>query len=68
MDAPNMQQGKVCKCPHHKMMPILVILFGLVFLLGNMGVLSWALVGLVWPVLVIAAGGMKLAKGMCKCC
>ena len=59
-----------CRCPHHKVMPILVILFGLTFLLGNWGTFSWGTVAMVWPILVIIAGAMKWAdkSGMCKCC
>ena len=69
----NMQMGgdkKVCKCHHHKAMPILVIVFGLVFLLGNMHVLTWEAVSWIWPVLVIIAGAKKIVMGMgmCKCC
>jgi len=63
--------SKVClKCHHHKVMPILVILFGLTFLLGTWGTLSPDTVNIVWPILVIVAGLMKLAEksGMCKCC
>ena len=60
----------MCKCPHHKVMPVLVILFGVTFLLGYWGTLSWGMVNTVWPILVILAGAMKLAdkSGMCKCC
>ena len=59
-----------CACHHHKVAPILVILFGLTFLLGTWGTLSWGTVHTVWPILVIIAGLMKLADkmGMCKCC
>lgn len=67
----NMQGTKgICKCPHHKVVPILVILFGLTFLLGMWSMLSWDAVNIIWPVLVIAAGAMKLTErmGMCKCC
>ena len=46
----------VCKCHHHNVTPVLVILFGLTFLLGNWGTLSSDTVGIVWPVLVIVAG------------
>lgn len=60
----------MCKCPHHKVTPVLVVLFGLTFLLGTWGTLSWGAVNVIWPVLVILAGAMKLAEksGMCKCC
>ena len=59
-----------CKCPHHKVTPILVMLFGLTFLLGTLGTLSWDTVNIIWPVLVILAGAMTLGdkSGMCKCC
>lgn len=65
----NMQGMKnVCPCSHHKVVPVLVILFGLVFLLGNWGVLSWGVVNFLWPVFVIAGGFTKLMSGKCKCC
>ncbi len=68
MENPNMQQGKKCDCPHHKVVPVLTILFGLIFLLANWGVLTWSFVGWAWPVLVIIAGGTKLGENKCKCC
>ena len=65
----NMEEGKnVCKCSHHKMVPGLIVVFGLVFLLGALGVLSSNAVSIAWPIVVIAAGAMKMMEGMCKCC
>lgn len=60
----------MCKCGHHKVIPVLVILIGLTFLLGAWGTLSWDSVSVIWPVLVIIGGLMKLAdkSGMCKYC
>ncbi len=62
----------ICKGQHHKAMPVLVILFGLTFLLGAMNILSPDTVMMIWPVLVIIAGVKKLmmgmGMGMCKCC
>ena len=60
----------MCACSHHKVMPILVILFGLTFLLGALGILTSGFVNIAWPVIVIAGGLMKwISKsGMCKCC
>ncbi len=60
----------MCKCPHHKAMPVLVILFGLTFLLEALGVVTSGFAMVVWPVLVIIAGLMKWTEksGMCKCC
>lgn len=59
-----------CKCTHHKVLPVLVILFGLTFLLEGLGVITSSFAMIVWPVLVIAGGVMKLVSstGMCKCC
>lgn len=62
-------EGKnVCTCSHHKVLPILIVLLGLTFLLGNMGTINAGTVNLIWPVLVIIAGGMKLFSHKCKCC
>jgi len=61
---------KVCHCPHHKVMPVLVILFGLTFLLKALGVVTYDFAMITWPILVILAGLQKFAtkSGMCKCC
>lgn len=59
---------KSCGCPHHKALPALVIVFGLLFLLGNMNVVTAGFVQTGWPVLVILGGLVKLTKKMCKCC
>jgi hypothetical protein len=61
-------QGGMCKCPHHKVIPVLIVLFGLTFLLGALGVISGNTVSIIWPSLIILGGLMKLTKGMCKCC
>ena len=58
----------VCRCPHHKMVPILVILFGALFLLGALDMVSAWTVSIGWPILVIVGGFTKLMKNKCKCC
>ena len=63
-----MNQGGECECHHHKFLPLLVILFALVFLLGNTGVFSSQLVGVLWPILVGLAGILKLGESKCRCC
>jgi hypothetical protein len=63
----DMKMGKMCGCGCHKVMPILVVLFGLDFLLGMLGVLTPSFVSISWPILVIIAGCMKLFKGSCGC-
>lgn len=58
-----------CSCSHHKVIPILMVLFGLTFLLGNLNnMISPETVNLIWPVLVIIAGGTKLFHHKCGCC
>ncbi len=66
----NMGGKNMCKCPHHKVFSILVILLGLDFLLGAWGIISSDTVNIIWPILVIVAGATKLGEksGMCKCC
>ena len=61
-----MMHGEVCKCPHHKVKPLLIFLFGLDFFLGYLGVLTENFVMMTWPILVMAAGVMKMSR--CKCC
>jgi hypothetical protein len=60
--------GKTCGCMHHKMIPLLIVLIGVVFLLGNLGKISMETVSIIWPALVILAGLQKMFSGMCKCC
>ena len=61
-------EEKKCPCPCHHVMGIFIVLFGLMFLLGALGVLSERTVGIIWPVLVILAGLKKVFSGFCKCC
>ncbi|MDO8655313.1 MAG: hypothetical protein Q7R48_02745 [bacterium] len=63
-----MNGDKTCGCVHHKAFPVLIVLFGLLFLLGEMNVVAASTVNLGWPILIILAGLVKLSKGMCKCC
>ena len=46
---------------------MLVFLFGLVFLLGSMGVLSGMTVAYTWPVLIMIFGATRFMGGSCKC-
>lgn len=62
------QKAGICKCPHHKVVPLMVVLFGLTFLLGNFGILSSSFVDIVWPILVVIGGGAKLFESKCTCC
>ncbi|MBI1999100.1 MAG: hypothetical protein HYS74_00395 [Parcubacteria group bacterium] len=58
----------MCSCPHHKIVPLLVVAFGVLFLGGTLGWWGANVVTLGWPILVIIAGGSKLFSGFCKCC
>jgi len=61
-----MEDKKVCKCTHHKIVPVCIALIGLVILLGGMNVLTPGFVSFVWPLLLIVIGVTKMIK--CKCC
>jgi hypothetical protein len=58
----------ICRCPHHKVIPLLVALFGLVFLLKGLGFVGEGMVAIVWPTIVLIAGLMKATESYCKCC
>ena len=57
-----------CKCPHHKIIPVLIIVFALVFLLGALDVVSSRFVSISWPILLGLAGVFKLVERKCTCC
>jgi hypothetical protein len=61
-------QDKKCGCPCHKAVGLFILLIGITFLLGALGVITEHTVSLIWPVFVILLGLKKLAGGMCKCC
>ena len=60
-----MENEKVCKCPHHKLMPWCIILIGVAFLLMNLNIYVHAM-SIIWPILLIVIGLKKLVA--CKCC
>lgn len=60
--------GMKCDCSHHKVVPITIIAFGLLFLLGALDVFTAATVAIIWPILVIVAGGVMLMGRKCSCC
>jgi hypothetical protein len=70
MDEQNkgMNHPMMCKCPHHKMVPLMIALIGLSFLLGELGVLSIHAVNIIWPILVIIGAFTKMGGNNCKCC
>ena len=63
-----MNDKKVCSCPHHAMLPIFAVAFGLTFLLRGLGVLEPGIANIIWPIIVMAAGMTKLGSRFCTCC
>jgi len=59
--------GKKC-CPCKKMPAVFVILFGLTFLLREVGVISYHVAAVTWPIIVILAGAQFICRDSCKCC
>lgn len=59
---------KKCCCPCHKAMGVLVVLFGLSFLLERLGLISHEAASLAWPIFIVLAGVKMIAKDCCKCC
>ena len=64
----SMNDKKVCPCPHHAMLPIFVVAFGLTFLLRGLGVLEPSTASVIWPVIVMVAGVTKFGSRFCTCC
>jgi fatty acid desaturase len=60
-------EGKKC-CPCRKLPGLFLILFGLTFLLRELGVISPHVAAVTWPVIVILAGAQYLFRDLCKCC
>lgn len=63
-----MMNDNVCRCPHHMFIPLLAIVLGIVFLLGNYGTISWSAVHTIWPILLIVGGAAKIMSRKCSCC
>jgi len=61
-------QGGVCKCPHHKMVPLGIVVIAALFFLQAINVLSMSFVGIAWPIVLGIIGFMKLSESKCKCC
>ena len=62
------QASMYCKCPHHKVIPCLVMLIGLVFLLDALSVITAMAAGVIWSIMLILIGFMMMMKGKCGCC
>lgn len=65
---PNQGGEKMCNCPHHKMLPLALLIVGVLFLLQALGVDMGNTVAIVWPILLILWALKKMSKGSCKCC
>jgi hypothetical protein len=61
-------QGKKCGCGHHMAKPVLLLLLGLDFLLGTLGVFTNGFVQVTWPIIVILIAIMMMVGVKCKCC
>ncbi len=60
-----MENGKACKCAHHKVVPVCIALIGLAVLLMRLDVYATAM-GIIWPILLVIIGGTKMVE--CDCC
>jgi hypothetical protein len=50
------------------MIGLLVVAFGLTFLLRTLEVITYHTAGIIWPIIVILAGLKTIFGSMCKCC
>jgi len=58
----------MCKCVHHKFVPVLIVVFALMFLLNALDFVSDRSLSIGWPVVVGLAGLLKMTEGRCSCC
>jgi K+ transporter len=68
MEKMNGENGAKCSCFYHDAIPVLMIIFALLFFLQAMGLIGEYFVSLAWPVLVAVAGVMKILGRRCNCC
>lgn len=64
----NTPMGQSCPCPHHKMVPVYVVLLGVLFLLNAFDVVTAGVTAMVWPIIIIAIGLQKIFQSRCSCC
>ena len=64
----NCEKSRKCNCWHHKIAPGAIALIGVVFLLNALGVMSGETTAIIWPILLIVAGGTKAFERYCTCC
>ncbi|MDP3779358.1 MAG: hypothetical protein Q8R30_04940 [bacterium] len=57
-----------CGCPHHKIVPMMIFIIGLLFLLNVLNVITAMALSWLWPIALMIAGLMKMMGGGCKCC
>lgn len=62
------EECKGCSCFCHKVIGLLIALFGLTFLLKDVGVYGDYVNNIVWPSLILLGGLKKMFGGMCGCC
>lgn len=63
-----MQNMKSCRCPHHSLTAIFLVLLGLTLVLGNAGVIAEHTASIIWPVFLALIGLQMLVGRRCKCC
>lgn len=58
----------MCGCPHHKMVPLLIFIIGLLFFLNTVNVITTSALNMLWPIALMVAGLTKMMAHKCKCC
>ena len=64
----NMGAMNMCRCPHHKIVPLLIFVIGLLFFLNTLNVVTSSAVATLWPIALMLIGLMKMMSNKCKCC
>ena len=60
--------SKNCSCKHHKIVPAAILIVGIIFVLQSFSILPGLSSMLVFGVLLVIVGWMKIMGRKCKCC
>src|SRR3989338_8353526 len=63
-----MQNMKSCRCPHHSLTAIFLVLLAITLILGNTGVIAEHTASIIWPIFLGLIGLQKAFERRCKCC
>jgi hypothetical protein len=59
---------KACKCQHHKLVPLSLMVVGFVLLLESLGIFNINVGNVIIGLFIVVIGGSMLGSRTCGCC